>query len=223
MSDDYERLLRDPWRERFASEQSFFIRQKCRVLEEELARRRPSGGRLRVLDAGCGHGTAFQFLRGAHTVIGSDVSLPMLQVAKREGPVAVQEALAFPFADGAFDAAFAFCVYHHIDVWDRVRHLRELRRVVRPGGVVAVFEHNPFNPVTRVIFRRATVDRGCQMIYPSVLRRMFVDAGLVDVSVGYLLFMPERVAAVIGFVEDALRWLPLGGQYFLSATVPGRL
>ena len=125
-------------------------------------------------------------------------------------------------AGGAFDAAFAFCVYHHIDVWDRVRHLRELRRVVRPGGVVAVFEHNPFNPVTRVIFRRATVDRGCQMIYPSVLRRMFVDAGLVDVSVGYLLFMPERVAAVIGFVEDALRWLPLGGQYFLSATVPDR-
>ena len=38
MSDDYERLLRDPLRERFASEQSFFIRQKCRVLLEELAR-----------------------------------------------------------------------------------------------------------------------------------------------------------------------------------------
>ena len=48
MSDEYERLLRDPLRERFASEQSFFIRQKCRVLLDELARLLPSGRRLRV-------------------------------------------------------------------------------------------------------------------------------------------------------------------------------
>lgn len=223
MSDDYERLLSDPWRERFASEHAFFIRQKCRVLLDELSRKLGSTGRpLRVLDAGCGHGTAFQFLCPPHRVIGSDVSVPMLRVAVSKGPVVAQEAMALPFAAGTFDAVFAFCVYHHIEPAERVRHLRELARVVRPGGVVAVFEHNPFNPVTRIVFNRAPVDRGCEMIRPSALRRLFAEAGLVDVSVGYLLFMPEPVAALIGFVENALRWLPLGGQYFLSATVPGR-
>ena len=221
LSDDYERLLSDPWRERFASEHSFFIRQKCRVLLDELSRKLGPGRHLRVLDAGCGHGTAFQFLSPPHRIIGSDVSVPMLRVAASKGPVVAQEAMALPFADGAFDAVFAFCVYHHIAPEDRAAHLRELVRVVRPGGVVAVFEHNPFNPVTRTVFKRAPIDRGCEMIRPSALRRLCAEAGLTDVSVGYLLFMPEPVAAVIGVVEDVLRWLPLGGQYFVSATVPG--
>jgi SAM-dependent methyltransferase len=67
----------------------------------------------------------------------------MLATAARKGRVVQQEPFDLPFATGAFDAAFAFCVYHHIEPGDRVRHLSELARVVRPGGSVFVFEHNP--------------------------------------------------------------------------------
>ena len=49
---------------------------------------------------------------------------------------------------------------------EHVRHLRELARVVVPGGRVFVFEHNPYNPVTKRIFERAPIDRGCHMIKP---------------------------------------------------------
>lgn len=219
-ADEYERLLHDPLRDRFAGGSDFFIEQKCRVLLRELAR--GSGGRrLTLLDSGCGQGTAIGFLRRSHRVFGADVSQSMLSDAVVRGPVAVQEPFDLPFRAGAFDAAYAFCVYHHIDAADHVRHLREMARVVAPGGRVFVFEHNPYNPVTRTIFARAPIDRGCHMIPPPALRRTFAEAGLTAVRHGYLLFVPESLWPVLGFLEPALSRLPLGGQYFVSGRKSG--
>ena len=93
--------------------------------------------------------------------------------AAARGPVAVQEPLSLPFADDTFDAVYAFCIYHHIPDEDHVRHLSELRRVVKPGGEVMVFEHNPYNPVTARIFARAPIDRGCHMIKPAAFASDF--------------------------------------------------
>jgi SAM-dependent methyltransferase len=213
---DYDARLDDPLRHRFAGDGDFFIHQKCRVLMRQLRRQAPGAGRLRLLDAGCGQGTAIAFLGDDARVVGTDVSLPMLREAVRHGPVAVQEPYDLPFPDAAFDAAFAFCVYHHIEDREHVRHLRELKRIVAPGGHVFVFEHNPFNPVTKRIFDRAPVDRGCHMIKPARLRALFGEAGLDQVEQGYLLFLPELLWKRFGFLETALAWLPLGGQYFVS-------
>jgi SAM-dependent methyltransferase len=215
-ADDYDHLLDDPLRQRFAGDSEFFIHQKCRVLARHLRKRATAGAQLRLLDAGCGKGTAAAFFTGLARVIGTDVSLPMLREAVRRGPVAVQEPFDLPFADGSFDAAFAFCVYHHIDDAQHLRHLRELGRVVTTGGQVFVFEHNPFNPVTKRIFDRAPIDRGCHMIRPVRLRGLFRQAGLGNVQQGYLLFLPEVLWRRFGFLEPALSWLPLGGQYFVS-------
>lgn len=212
----YEQLLHDPLRNRFTGGGDYFIELKCRVLLGLLAGRMTGGRPLRVLDAGCGQGASFRFLRNRVRVFGSDISRPMLREAVRSGPVIVQEPFDLPFADHTFDAAFAFCVYHHIDARKHQRHLRELARVVAPGGRVIVFEHNPFNPVTQLVFNRAPVDEGCHMIRPSVLRHAFGDAGFADVDHGYLLFIPRALARPLGFLESALSWLPLGAQYFVS-------
>jgi SAM-dependent methyltransferase len=216
---DYDELLRDPLRDRFAGGSEFFIRQKCRIVERRL--QRGSGSlRLRVLDAGCGQGTALSLLDPSIRAFGTDISLPMLKDAARRGPVAVQEPYQLPFADDTFDAAYAFCIYHHIPDEEHVRHLSELRRVVKPGGEVMVFEHNPYNPVTARIFARAPIDRGCHMIKPRTLRETFRAAGLNGIEQGYLLFVPESLNGLLGFVEPALAWLPLGGQYFVSGRKP---
>jgi SAM-dependent methyltransferase len=215
LAGNYEELLRDPLRDQFASGSEFFIQQKCRIVTRRLARL-GRGDRVRVLDAGCGQGTAFQFFDAATRMFGCDVSHGMLRHAATRRPVAVQEPLALPFADGTFDAAYAFCVYHHIPAADHRRHLSELRRVVATGGEVMVFEHNPYNPITARIFARAPIDQGCEMIPPPALRRLFRDAGFRDVTHGYLLFVPESVHRVFGFAERALAWLPLGGQYYVA-------
>lgn len=211
---DYDGLLDDPLRRQFAGDGEFFIHQKCRVLKRRLASAGPR--KLRLLDAGCGQGTAMAFLRPSMKVIGTDVSIPMVREAVHRGPVAVQEPFDLPFSDDTFDAAYAFCVYHHIDDREHVRHLRELARVVVPGGRVFIFEHNPYNPVTKRIFERAPIDKGCHMIEPHRLRSLFRDAGLEAVEQEYLLFLPEPIWKFAGFLEPALKWLPLGGQYFVS-------
>jgi SAM-dependent methyltransferase len=176
---------------------------------------------LRILDAGCGQGAAFGFFGRGVKVFGSDVSEPMLRDAVRRGPVTVQEPLSLPFADATFDAAFAFCIYHHIPVADHVAHLRELRRVVAPGGEVMVFEHNPYNPLTARIFARAPIDRGCEMIAPPALADTFRAAGFDQLEHGYLLFVPEWLQRYAGFLEPLLAWLPLGGQYFVAGRTSG--
>jgi SAM-dependent methyltransferase len=215
----YEELLKDPLRSRFAGASDFFIHQKCRVVARRLARRHGRTS-LRILDAGCGLGTALAFFRPGMHVFGADVSHPMLRHAVERGPVAVQEPYDLPFADGTFDAAYAFCIYHHIPDDHHVRHLRELQRVVSAGSEVMVFEHNPYNPVTARIFARAPIDQGCHMIRPTTLRARFRDAGFRDITHGYLLFIPQSLSGVLGFLEPGLQWLPLGGQYFVSGRKP---
>jgi len=214
-ADDYERLLDDPLRRSFAGDSTFFIAQKCRVLRRHLDWPLQPSERLRVLDAGCGPGTALALLRGSCNMVGSDVSLGMLGQAVRHGPVVAQEPFDLPFRPDVFDAAFAFCVYHHIEASERLRHLREMVRVLRPGGLLFVFEHNPLNPVTRIVFQRAEVDRGCHMIPRRHTSRLFQEAGLRDVRHGYLLFVPHMLERVLGAMERHLEWLPLGGQYYV--------
>jgi SAM-dependent methyltransferase len=102
---------------------------------------------LRVLDVGCGPGalTAELVARlGAGGVAAADPSDPFVAAVRRRLPgVDVRRGAAehLPFGDGAFDAALAQLVVHFMD--DPVAGLREMGRVVRPGGVVAacVWDH----------------------------------------------------------------------------------
>ncbi|MGH2688501.1 MAG: class I SAM-dependent methyltransferase [Actinomycetota bacterium] len=104
---------------------------------------------LRVLDVGCGPGlyTAELVARGAGFVHGIDVSPEMIRLATEavQGPVEFRvHDLEKPFhwlADGSFDAAVMALVIHHLD--DRVAALREIARVLRPGGRLVVSTHHP--------------------------------------------------------------------------------
>jgi SAM-dependent methyltransferase len=214
LADDYDRLLDDPLRQRFADDNAFFIHQKCRALLRCLDRAFPDTRVRRILDVGCGRGTALGYLRTHARVFGCDVSQPMLRPAAREAPVAVQEPFDLPFRTASFDVAYAFCVYHHVPREAHVRHLRELARVVRPGGLVCVFEHNPLNPITRRVFHRAPIDRGCELIPRRQLEGVFAGAGLQRIQHGYVLFAPEPVDRLF-HMEPYLEWLPLGGQYYV--------
>lgn len=93
----------------------------------------PLAGDL-VLDAGCGNGRPLSLLRemGCRAV-GVDRSLGMLRTAV-DPPATVGDVHTLPFATAAFDAAAAFMMLYHVP--DREAAARELRRVVRPGGVV---------------------------------------------------------------------------------------
>jgi SAM-dependent methyltransferase len=101
---------------------------------------------LRVLDAGCGGGrnSAWLVERGA-AVVGIDASEELLAIARDRLPSAtfVHGDLAepLPFDDGSFDVVVAGLVMHYLRDWTPT--LRELRRVLRPDGIVALSTHHP--------------------------------------------------------------------------------
>jgi demethylmenaquinone methyltransferase/2-methoxy-6-polyprenyl-1,4-benzoquinol methylase len=100
---------------------------------------RPGG---RVLDACCGTGDlALAALAEGGRVTGLDFSPAMLERARRKsGEVEWVEGdlLALPFGDGSFDAATVGFGMRNVE--DRSLALRELRRVLRPGGRLAVLD-----------------------------------------------------------------------------------
>lgn len=100
----------------------------------------------RVLDAGCGTGRALPALREAvgtrGTVVGVDLTPAMLAAAVRAGrnrsaQLAVADAGRLPLRDSSLDAVFAAGLIGHLA--DPESALRELCRVVRPGGTLALF------------------------------------------------------------------------------------
>ncbi|MFJ3173184.1 class I SAM-dependent methyltransferase [Streptomyces roseus] len=100
----------------------------------------------RVLDAGCGTGRALAALRAAvgpaGTVLGADLTPQMLAAARRagrdaEGALLLADVSRLPLRDGALDAVFAAGLIAHLP--DPEADLRELARVVRPGGRLALF------------------------------------------------------------------------------------
>lgn len=99
-----------------------------------------------VLDAGCGTGRALPVLRqavGANgTVLGADLTPAMLERAAREGRdraglLLLADAARLPLRDGVVDAVFGAGLISHLPGPER--GLRELARVVRPDGVLALF------------------------------------------------------------------------------------
>lgn len=109
----------------------------------------------RVLDACCGTGDlAVEAERRGGRVVGLDFSEPMLERARRKSGTIewVQgDALALPFEDGEFDAATVGFGVRNFE--DLPAGLRELARVVRPGGRIAVLEITRPRGVLRPFFR----------------------------------------------------------------------
>lgn len=88
----------------------------------------------RVLDAGCGNGRPLARLRERGcAAVGVDLSPGMARSADTTA-VAVGDVQRLPFPDGAFDAAVALMMMYHVP--DQKAAAGELRRVVRPGGLV---------------------------------------------------------------------------------------
>ncbi|MBM3678820.1 MAG: bifunctional demethylmenaquinone methyltransferase/2-methoxy-6-polyprenyl-1,4-benzoquinol methylase UbiE [Actinobacteria bacterium] len=114
----------------------------------------------RVIDVCCGTGDlAIEAHRAGGVVTGLDFSEAMLERARRKSDAVSWvrgDALALPFGDGAFDAAtVGFGIRN---VADLERGLGELRRVLRPGGTLAVLEitepRGPLRPFFRLWFDR---------------------------------------------------------------------
>ena len=124
-----------------AEDRHWWYRGRRTVLDrviDELGFDATAASRPRILDAGCGSGRNMIELarRGAVTAI--ELSPPSVEKARERGCGEVVEGsvLEMPFADDSFELAVSLDVIEHLE--DDLGALRELRRVVAPGGALLV-------------------------------------------------------------------------------------
>ncbi|MCA1453321.1 class I SAM-dependent methyltransferase [Bradyrhizobium sp. BRP22] len=155
----------------------------------------------KILDVGCGTGSlTFALARSANLAeIGAiDYSPVFVEEAIRRNidpriKIRQADACALPFEDGTFDRALALLVLHFVP--EAGQAVAEMRRVVRPGGVVAatVWDHLGGMPGMRMMVDtvaarseagRQLRNRYCfqPMMQPGEMKRTFVEQGLVDVT-----------------------------------------
>lgn len=202
----------------------FFLAAKADYLRRLIAERglRGEGRMVSALDVGCGIGSLHSHLEGAFDELaGCDISAESIARAEKDRPgIAYRhyDPPRLPYENGAFDLAFASCVLHHVPPPAWPDFMRELRRVVRPGGVACIIEHNPLNPLTRLAVFRCPFDDDAVLLSARKTASLFRSAGFSDIHAEHILLMPStRLAAKR--VERALAALPLGAQYACSARV----
>ena len=210
----YDELLKDPIRDGFAGNPAFFHLRKRDLIRDYFKRNAVDTKRLSYLDVGCGKGELMSLLAPDFArVAGCDPSGGMLEAVHGVDARVQQDPNRIPFDDAQFDFVTAVCVYHHVPVAARAALTREVRRVLRPGGIFAIIEHNPYNPATRLIVKRTPVDVDAILLYPGETQSLLRSAGLPVRATSYFLYLPEGIYRFAGAVEDLLRHVPLGGQY----------
>jgi SAM-dependent methyltransferase len=219
----YSELLRDPIRDRFAGDSNFFHQRKWALLEEFLGGRGLDPSKLSWLDVGCGEGELLR-IAGPHfgRAVGCDPSAEMIRSCAGFETRLQPTMSGLPFEDASFDLVTAVCVYHHVHGDDRALLGASIRRVLKPGGIFCMIEHNPWNPVTRLIVRRCPVDRDAELLTAADAGAVMRSAGLEVLDTAYFLYLPRQVFAYIGRIERLLRGLALGGQFAIFGAAPGR-
>lgn len=173
---------------------------------------------IRMLDFGCGVGGSIPHLRQqfpAARIYGVDVSGESLEIARNAHPEATFTRIGgdrLQLDDDCIDIAMAACVYHHIAPAERASWTRELQRVIRPGGHLFLFEHNPLNPLTQKVVRDCPFDDDAILLPRRESLGLLSNAGFKDVSAAYIVFFPKMVSFMRP-LEKYLGKLPLGAQY----------
>jgi SAM-dependent methyltransferase len=168
----FDRFERSQWAGRATAYRDSFA-ALCAYPAGALLDAADVGAGDRLLDVGTGTGTVAALAGSRHArVVAVDAEPSMVEIARRRVPAAEVGHAALPqlpFTDGSFDAAVANFVVNHVG--DPAAAIRELRRVVRPGGRIAVtiwpYPAPPAQQLWATIFDAAGVERPADLPRPA--------------------------------------------------------
>ena len=124
-----------------------------------------------MLDVGCGTGQLGAAIASeGYDVFGVDLAASMLGKARQRGLVGTYAAVttALPFADDTFDLALTVATLHHLETPERVAAtVSEMGRIVKRGGFVVLWDHNPANPYWPILMKRVPQDSGDERLVPQ--------------------------------------------------------
>jgi len=171
----------------------------------------------RILDFGSGIGLTARSLKyifddnPSVEISGFDVSEGSINISSQRIKGAHFTSDFGSLAKNSFDCVIMANVMHHVKPPDRNRVLSDALSVLKNGGMVIIFEHNPYNPLTRMVVRSSPIDKDAELVAPKKMSALLTECN-ISVSVKYIVFFPKFLKA-LRILERVLGELPLGAQY----------
>ena len=193
------------------AEGQYFAEYKIRHVARRLLDQRVTS----FLDFGCGIGHSLGFASALFPnaeIWGYDESTKCIELARQRVAITKLTSNFDDLPTGRFDVVFAANVFHHIPFADRKVATARCKSLLKDGGRIFLFEHNPLNPVTRKIFERCVFDKGAMMLHRREVLQLAEAVGLKISHADYTLFFPRQLA-FLRPLERMLGWLPFGAQY----------
>lgn len=200
----------------------FYMDRKIRRISKRL-----KGKKLtKILDYGCGIGLSLKGLLKYFPnaqVIGTDPSVESC----REARESVKDCKDISIVDSelflreqkyceSFDLLVLSCVLHHVPEEERIMFISNLRKYLKPGGILAVIEHNSWNPVTRKIVSNCPLDEGVLLVNQKELTQTLSNENWNTLGIEYVSYVPFKFGK-LAFVEGLFKALPIGAQYIVYA------
>lgn len=176
-----------------------------------------------ILDYGCGIGVVSKFLNNFFKdknirMLGYDVSAESIKEARNNvNDVEFTENFD-DVKNRKFDAIIMANVLHHIKAEDRTEVLKKTATCLTKGGKIFVFEHNPYNPLTRIVVKLSIIDRGAVLVKSKDVAVLFRKAGIYPIEKKYIVFFP-KILKIFRPLESLLGNFPIGAQYVFIGKV----
>mgnify|MGYP003956007691 CR=1 FL=1 len=180
------------------------------------------GACAKILDYGCGVGNLSVAIHDHNPnwiLHGFEISQDSLNCV----PAALKSQGTFTTdlsdLDGNYDLTFLAGVMHHIVPENRLAALNSAVEHLKPGGKLVVFEHNPWNPVTRRVVDRCPFDENAILISAPDLIALFKSICLTQIQRNFIVFFPKFLN-FLRPLERNLTWCPAGAQYAVIGKKP---
>lgn len=212
---DYDSKLGEDLK--FFEESSYFAEYKIKIVRNEL-KSTPAN----ILEYGCGIGRNLTFITKYFPdskVSACDISAKSLEIAGKSNSTVNLfkiEDSELAIHENKFDLIFISCVFHHIEPPLRQDSMNKIRSLLKPEGMLYIFEHNTLNPITRKIVRECPWDEDAILLKPAELKTLFKISNLTFKKLKYTLFFPSFLK-FLRPLEKLLTWFPLGGQYYITS------
>ena len=193
----------------FENNLSYYHIKKSEILKREL-----NFHPKKILDFGCGVGTMLNLLikkfQGSN-FYAYDESQKSMDLIKKNFPNV--NCMYDLNTDEKFDLIFLSNVIHHVKSSERDKLFKKIYNLLNPDGVIFIFEHNPYNPITLKLVANCEFDADAELVKKNDLIKICKKNDLKITKSGYIHFFPSKLGFLFKF-EIFFKWFFLGAQYF---------
>lgn len=212
--------------DRYLNDYEYYIQESTKKFDKnldyyrknkiEITKERTLNYPKNILDFGSGVGVMIPHMKKKFSkskIYAYDESRESLKFLKKKFPFVT----CLKKIDGQikFDLIFLSGVVHHIEKNLRERVFKKIHSSLNASGILVIFEHNPYNPLTNIVVKNCEFDQDAQLIKRRDLIKICEKVNFKINESAYIYFFPTFMKQ-LRFLEKYLEWFFLGAQYFCT-------